>query len=293
MKKYVSTLIVSLALAFAALAGTAGAAGSAAFILTPASGSEEINTIFSVGIYENGSNVNVVTANMTYDPSKLQFAGISASGSAFGNDASSGGSGGSISITRYVSPGSPAVSGTQKIASVSFKVLTGSGTTSLVFAGGSHIASGGTDEWNGSTAGGSYTLTSPVVAPPPVSTGGGTGNTSQTGSTSPGTRIASQSSAPQQSSTSSDTPSASNKTLSASTAKTGSRNSNRKNTPESSASKPQDKKGSELLSIAPIVDAAIVGVGYSAYRRRGEAATILAGWYKLIRSASLRPVGKK
>ncbi len=169
-----------------ALVGTVHAAGSASLSLTPASGSYTQNTSFSVAVHENGDNVNVVTAKLTYDASKLTCSGVGAG--AFSNTISATCGGGSVTISRYTDPGTT-VSGDQVVGTVNF-TATSTGTTTVNFAAGSQIASNGTNAWNGDTTGGTYTLTAPVVTPPSnPGQGGGTptpssDNTGSTGTTS-------------------------------------------------------------------------------------------------------------
>ncbi|HSX35830.1 MAG TPA: hypothetical protein VLH84_02740 [Patescibacteria group bacterium] len=180
--KLISILASTVAVASLLLSGTSYAAGSAAFSLSPASGTEDINSTFAVGIYENGTSVNVVTANLSYDTSKLQLVSVDISASAFASDAGST----STSISRYV-PAGGTVSGPAEVAVVNFKAIAGSGTANVtVGTSGSHIASGGADQWNGAPTSGTYTLNTPVVTPPPATGGGsttGTGSTTKTTTT--------------------------------------------------------------------------------------------------------------
>jgi hypothetical protein len=151
--------------------GLAHAAGSASFSLSPSGGTYNINSTFSLMVSETSTDaVNVVTAKLSYDASKLQYVGVDASGSGFGGDASTSGGAGSITISRYVTPAGSTVTGTQNVASVNFKALVGSGSTSVTFAAGSQIASNGSNVWNGSTTGGTYTLATPAPAPTPAPT---------------------------------------------------------------------------------------------------------------------------
>lgn len=166
-----STIIAALVGGFLTFAH---AAGTGSLYIDPTSGSHDINTTFSVDVFENSGSdqVNVVQADLVYDASKLQFVSFDASGSGFNYDPGvSIGGNGSISIVRGVSSGGT-VSGQQKIASINFKALTGSGSTSVSFAASSYIIrpSDGQDVWNGVTTGGAYTLTTPAVVTPPTPT---------------------------------------------------------------------------------------------------------------------------
>jgi hypothetical protein len=184
--KFLHVLTLATLLAGAS-AGVASAAGTASLYLSPASGSHVQGSSFTVAVHENGTNVNVVTAKLTYDASKLSCTGIGGS-SAFPQTISASCSGGSITISRYTNPGAPAVSGDAVVGSVNFTAIA-TGTTSVSFAAGSQIASGGVNIWNGVTTGGTYTLTAPVQSTPtpvpgtptpssPTATGGGKTNSS-------------------------------------------------------------------------------------------------------------------
>src|SRR6185369_7292187 len=106
------------------------------------------NSTFSLTVSETSTDpVNVVTAKLSYDASKLQYIGVDASGSGFGGEASTSGGSGSVTISRYVTPAGSTVTGAQKIANVSFKALVGSGSTAVSFASGSQIASNGSNVW--------------------------------------------------------------------------------------------------------------------------------------------------
>ncbi|MFZ2513475.1 MAG: cohesin domain-containing protein, partial [Candidatus Saccharimonadales bacterium] len=140
------------------------AAGTASFSLSPSSGTFVQNTTISVVINVTSPDpINVIEADLLYDSSKLQFLSIDFSGSAFSTPAVATGGGGSVQIARGTSPGTT-VSGTQKVGSVAFKVLGGSGATSVSFANTCHIvrAADSTEIWNGITSGGSYSLSTPT-----------------------------------------------------------------------------------------------------------------------------------
>jgi len=172
-----------------------GAAGSASLSLNPSSGSHDINTTFSVTVYENSGaeTVNAVEADLSYDVSKLQFVSIDTSGSAFDIGAVATGGSGSVTIQRG-KIGS--LTGSQTVGVVTFKALVGSGSTAINFANSSQIlrSSDNVNIWNSVTTGGSYTLTTPAAAPP-----AGSGSSSSSGSaskTSTSTSVAKTQSAP-------------------------------------------------------------------------------------------------
>lgn len=154
------------------LSGTSYAAGTAAFSLSPASAAETQGATFSVAVYEDGSNVNVVTANFSYD-SGLQFIGAACAGAFSGTAASSG-----SSISCFV-PGGSAVSGIQQVASLSFKAV--AVESANVTITGSTIGSAGSNVWNGVSASADYTVTAPVSSGGSGGTSGGGSSTGQTG----------------------------------------------------------------------------------------------------------------
>jgi len=180
MKKLITAALAIATIAGSVLAGTAHAAGSASFTLSPSSGSYTQGNSFSVQVHENGSDVNVVTAKLTYDASKLTCTGVSG-GSAFPNSVATSCANGTVTISRYTGmdgDGNPTtVSGDQVVGTVGF-TATGTGTATVAIAAGSQIASNGSNIWNGSANSGSYTINAPVTG----GQGGGSGSTS-TGST--------------------------------------------------------------------------------------------------------------
>lgn len=162
-------LIVTILLSVVAFSIT-NAAGSASYSLSPSSGSHKKGTNFTVSITENSSDqINGVDAKLSYDSSKLQFVSASTNGSPFDFCTDKSGGNGRVSIV-CVRLGS-SVSGSQPVGNVTFKVLGGSGSTSINFSSDSHIVAvaGSQDVWNGSTSGGTYSLTSTTTS----SSGGG------------------------------------------------------------------------------------------------------------------------
>jgi hypothetical protein len=176
MKRIILTAAAVISLAGSVLGGTAHAAGTAAFSLSPASGTLTQGNNLTLVVSEN-ADANAVTAKLTYDASKLQCNGAS---NAFGSTISATCGGGSVTISGYAAPGTTA-SGT--VGTVNFTVLGNAGSTSIAFATGSQIANNGTNLWNGSTAGASYSLTAPATTTPPT-TGSGSSNTGSSSSNS-------------------------------------------------------------------------------------------------------------
>lgn len=175
--------IMLAAAAAVAFVGPAKAAGNASYSISPSSGSYNINTEFTVTVYEDSGSepVNAVEANLTYDQSKLQFVGLSTSGSPFTTCTQTTGGSGNVSIVCALLGNS--VTGRQKVGSITFRALVGSGSSSVNFATSSKIvrSTDNSDIWNGDTTGGTYTFTIPAApSPAPPSP-------SPAPSTSPGT----------------------------------------------------------------------------------------------------------
>ena len=184
----IATLIGSV------FSGSAYAAGSASYSLSPSGGSYGQNSSFTVQVHENGSAVNVVTAKLTYDASKLSCTGVGGS-SAFPQTVTATCGNGTVTISRYIGPydNPTTVSGDQVIGSINFTAIASSGTATVSFASGSQIASGGSNIWNGSTTGGTYTLTAPATVPPANTqpTQGSTSNSSNISSKTASTKTSS------------------------------------------------------------------------------------------------------
>jgi hypothetical protein len=131
---------------------------AASIYLSPGAKTVSPGSTFYVSVRENSGSdaVNAVQANLTYPTDQLDFLGVGAGGSAFGIDASSGGSGGSIQIARgSIGQG---VTGDRLIATVTFRAKTG-GTASVSVAGGSSLVRG-SDQANifSGGAGATYTI---------------------------------------------------------------------------------------------------------------------------------------
>jgi hypothetical protein len=160
--KLFKTLTATLVALAAVIPAVPVHAASATLSLSPSSSSVSKGATLTVSVRENSGAdaVHAVQANLTYPADLLSFLSISSS-SAFPIDAQSSGGGGSVQIAR----GSTGVTGLQTVATVRFKALTNSGKATISFAGGSSVASNGTDITAG-TSGGTYTLTDPPVAAP-------------------------------------------------------------------------------------------------------------------------------
>jgi hypothetical protein len=142
------------------------AAGAASLYFAPASGSYTAGSTLSVQVMVNtaGESVNAVQADFTYPTSRLQFASIDATGSAFDVAASGTGGGGSVSIARGKIG---TVTGTALVATVRFTVLSSAGSAALAFQGSSAVVRS-SDNTNvlGSTPGATYTVVVPTPVPP-------------------------------------------------------------------------------------------------------------------------------
>jgi hypothetical protein len=136
--------------------GSAMAAGTASFSLSPSRSSVAQSETFSVSISENGTNVNAVTAQLAFDASKVQLVGIACGASFPGTIAEANG------ITCYTAGGT-VVNGSAGVATAQFKALANAGTASVSITTGSKIASAGVDTWNGVNSATSVQLTAPAT----------------------------------------------------------------------------------------------------------------------------------
>lgn len=184
---------IILAIAFAIIGVTAllfakAASPTASLSLSPASGSHDINTTFTVSVYEDSgtAQVNAYDIGLVFDNTKLQYVSSDITGSPFKlAPASPSLSGGTLAITGYLYPGDVPgdnVTGQKLIAKINFKVLAGSGSTNITFlketpgpAAKSAVylygADPATNIWNQVTTGGTYTLTTPDTAGPTITNG--------------------------------------------------------------------------------------------------------------------------
>lgn len=186
MNKIITSGIVTTGFILATgLCGIAHAAGSATMSLSPSSGTYNSGSTLTVEVDENGngSPVSVVTADLSYNASQLQYDSASCGGS-FSSPASVSGGGGSVSLSCFTPGGSTAPTGSASVGSVSFTVLGDTGSTSITFGSGSIVASNGVNEWNGSTVGGTYTMQTQPSSNSGSSNGGSSSGSSNGGSNS-------------------------------------------------------------------------------------------------------------
>ena len=142
-----SFLVTSLAVIVVAQVPVAHAAGTASLTMVPSASSTTVGKTISVAIYENGTNVSVVTAGVTYDASKLTCTAVDASGSAFVNGISATCGGGSATISRYVAPGTVGLNGSVLVGRLNFSAIA-TGSAVLSFTSSTQIASAGATQRN-------------------------------------------------------------------------------------------------------------------------------------------------
>lgn len=173
------------------------AAGIAHLSLVTKTNSYNINETLSATIHVNSTDeINFVEADLSYDKAKLQFVDLDKSQSAFDMQIPNNNGDGTVKVS--VAKQNTSLSGDQIVVDVNFKVLVGSGSTTLSFIDKvdpitlAHISSqvrtiNNTEVWDGNTTGGTYTLTG---APAPSSGNNSTttgNNSTSTGSNSTST----------------------------------------------------------------------------------------------------------
>lgn len=165
MKRFAAGMGLFIGIFLPLLWAPATFAASASISLSAGSSSATVGSYVTIYAYENSGSepVNAAQVNFSYPSTLLQFLSINNS-SAFSVVAQSSGGGGSVSIARGALP---AVSGSQLVASVTFKALASSGTATLSVSGGSAIVSANSNAniLSGSS-GTSVTLKAPAPAPP-------------------------------------------------------------------------------------------------------------------------------
>lgn len=123
MKLIVKTLILTVFSFFWLVQASGEALAAASLSLSPGSGTYGVGSTFTVAINVNtgGEAVNAVEAVLTFPSDKLKATGISHGGSGFDINAESTIGAGVVRIAKGKLP--PAVSGSRKVASVSFAAL--------------------------------------------------------------------------------------------------------------------------------------------------------------------------
>jgi hypothetical protein len=145
----------------------AGRAATQQLYTDPAIVSINQNTDFNVSVRINSGTdpVNAVEADLTYDSTKLQYVSVSSTGSDFPLEASTQATTGSLKLARATNPGSAPITGDGLVAIVTFHSLTGSGSSSITFAGSSAVVRS-TDNTNVLIDSGSTTVNFSVPATP-------------------------------------------------------------------------------------------------------------------------------
>jgi hypothetical protein len=145
----------------------AGRAATQQLYMDPAIVSINQNTDFNVSVRINSGTdpVNAVEADLTYDSTKLQYVSVSSTGSDFPLEASTQATTGSLKLARATNPGSAPITGDGLVAIVTFHSLTGSGSSSITFAGSSAVVRS-TDNTNVLIDSGSTTVNFSVPATP-------------------------------------------------------------------------------------------------------------------------------
>lgn len=98
------------------------------------------NLILALYMNGGGKAVNAVEANLSYSASKLQYIGLSYTGSAFEIGASGSGGGGSINVSRGTTGSVP---GSGLIATITFKALASSGSSTISVNSNSSLVANG------------------------------------------------------------------------------------------------------------------------------------------------------
>jgi hypothetical protein len=174
------------------LALSYAATPSASLTVSPLNSTYTVGNSATISVYEDSGSqaINSVSIGLNYDANKLDFQSVSTASSAFagGGCPDHDGGSGNVTITCFLYPtGSPStLSGRQLVGTVSFKIKA-AGSTNITFAkesaekSGIFLAGTGENIWNGTTTGGSYTLSAGSTNP---GTGGGSGGGGSSGGSS-------------------------------------------------------------------------------------------------------------
>jgi hypothetical protein len=145
--------------------------------INPAAPSVTSGQNVTIDIRENSGavQVNAVQANLSYDPTKLQYVGVDGTGADFTLNAITDAGNGSLNLTRSVSGGEAPLTGDKLIAHVTFKAIAGSGVASISFATGSAIADTNGEDALKQSTGSNVTINAvppvgPVATPAPTPT---------------------------------------------------------------------------------------------------------------------------
>ena len=147
------------------------AEGTSSFILSPTSGTYKNGQTFTVTVSENSGTdqVNAVQMYLTYNSSQLQFNSVTSGSSAsspFTLCGQSSGSAGTVSVAcAYPTGTTDYVTGTNTVATISFTMLSTSGSTTISIGSNSDIvlASGQANDWNGTLSSATYNVSLPPL----------------------------------------------------------------------------------------------------------------------------------
>lgn len=111
-------------------------AATATMSLTPATANVQLGANFTASLYVNpgGANSDGVQATITYDPTKLQFVSVDATGSAYSVSLQQSTTTNTITIIRGLNVGDTPVTANALVANLNFKALVGTGTSSLTIS---------------------------------------------------------------------------------------------------------------------------------------------------------------
>jgi hypothetical protein len=174
-------------LAALAFPEVAQGAGTSQLSLSPNTGSIKKGDTIVITIKESSTvPVNLIEADLNYNPAFLEYVSFDKSGGAFADSNNtffiSTISTGKVSLTGAILTGS-LLTGEQTLATVTFKAVAGTGTSSITFDNvlgddgtQSDVQNGGVSSWDGNTAGATFSFTgnSPTAtttastSPPPV-----------------------------------------------------------------------------------------------------------------------------
>lgn len=198
-KKLKLTILISLLTVLATLPlsiKSASALGGSYFILTPNSGTYQVGDFLTVKVEENSGStgINFAEADLNYDKNLLSFVSFNSAQSDFPALVQENGGGGLAGSARGILSNNGQIAlltGTKTLTYVTFKVLA-AGATSVSLANTSSIKAPSADlttikeDWNGVTAGATFTFKAPVTDGGGTTTGGG--STGGGGSTSSGSK---------------------------------------------------------------------------------------------------------
>lgn len=169
MKRIKSLAVLALSIAlFTANAGRTFAVNSTSITLSGASAQVGNNLTVFVNESSGSTTINLVTTNLSYDSSKLQFVEFNDSGSEFDYKGAQSAGGGSVSVKRGLQGG--AYTGSHRVVGLTFKALAaGSASVSVTSATVTNPQAPTDVEWNGQKDSTAVSVSAaPVVTPSPT-----------------------------------------------------------------------------------------------------------------------------